>query len=186
MSSTMNFKEFLAHSDLEYKDYQEEGVDWCISRENSSEYGSGGIIADEMGLGKTIMMIGLLLCKFQMSNLIILPVFLMEQWKEQIYRATGHKALIYHGPITKILTIEQIQRIPIIITTYGTVISDHKKENRILQEIMWNRVICDEAHHMRNRKTKVKQVVFNLNRKITWLISGTPHSKSHQRFIFII
>ena len=170
----MNFKEFLNHSDLEYKDYQEEGVEWCISRENSSEYGSGGIIADEMGLGKTIMMIGLLLCKFQMSNLIILPVFLMEQWKEQIYRTTGHKALIYHGPITKVLTVKQLKRIPIVITTYGTVLSDYKKENRILQEIMWNRVICDEAHHMRNRKTKVKEVVFNLNRKTTWLISGTP------------
>ena len=31
-TSTMNFKEFLAHSDLEYKDYQEEGVDWCIRK----------------------------------------------------------------------------------------------------------------------------------------------------------
>tara|TARA_R110002012_G_scaffold91139_1_gene222239 strand:+ start:114 stop:1490 length:1377 start_codon:yes stop_codon:yes gene_type:complete len=170
----MNFKEFLAHSDLKYKDYQEEGVKWCIERERSPEYSPGGIIADEMGLGKTIMMIGNLVCNFQMSNLIIVPVFLMEQWKEQIYRATNHKALIYHGPITKILTVKQLQQIPIIITTYGSVVSDNKKEKRILQEIMWNRVICDEAHHMRNRKTKVKQAVFNLNRKITWLISGTP------------
>ena len=87
----MNFKEFLAHSDLKYKDYQEEGVKWCIEREKSPEYSPGGIIADEMGLGKTIMMIGNLVCNFQMSNLIIVPVFLMEQWKEQIYRATNHK-----------------------------------------------------------------------------------------------
>lgn len=170
----MNFKEFLAHSDLEYKDYQEEGVEWCIARENSSEYCSGGMIADGMGLGKTIVMIGTLVCNFQMSNLIILPVFLMEQWRDQIYRSTGHNAVVYHGSIKKVLTVEQLQRCPIVITTYGTVLTDNKKENKILQKVMWNRVICDEAHHMRNHRTQVKQAVLNLNRKITWLISGTP------------
>ena len=94
----MNFQDYLNYSKLDAKDYQHSGVDWCIARENpKSEHCRGGIIADEMGLGKTIMMIGTLLANFSMPNLIILPVVLVEQWKEQFERTTGHSPLIYHG-----------------------------------------------------------------------------------------
>ena len=32
----MNFQEFLEHSKLDSKDYQREGVEWCIGREQSA------------------------------------------------------------------------------------------------------------------------------------------------------
>ena len=94
----MNFQEFLEHSKLDSKDYQREGVDWCIEREQSvleqsaleqrdeepsQQYCAGGIVADEMGLGKTIMMIATIVCNFKMPTLIVLPNVLLEQWKEQ-------------------------------------------------------------------------------------------------------
>ncbi len=79
----MEFQEFLRQANLDSKPYQKEGVEWCISREQGTNYCSGGIIADEMGLGKTIMMIGTIVGNFKMPNLIILPNVLMEQWKEQ-------------------------------------------------------------------------------------------------------
>jgi SNF2 family DNA or RNA helicase len=176
----MDFKKFLQHSGLDSKPYQEEGVAWCISREqepsadqDQDNYCRGGIIADEMGLGKTIMMIGTIVSNFKMPNLIILPNVLIEQWKEQFQRTTGHSPIIYHGASKKILTAGQLQHIPIILTSYGTVLADTRRDKK-LQQINWGRVICDEAHHLKNRRTKVAKAVGNLNTKIMWLISGTP------------
>jgi non-specific serine/threonine protein kinase len=170
----MNFKTYLNHSGLEYKEYQNDGVNWCIEREKiNAKYSSGGIIADEMGLGKTITMIGTIICNFKMPNLIIVPVALLEQWREQIRKTTGHNPIIYQGGLKKILNKEQLEKIPIVITTYGNIVSDKKKDKK-LQSIMWGRIICDEAHHLRNKKTQITKSVNELKSKITWLISGTP------------
>ena len=169
----MEFKDFVKHSKLEYKEYQGKGVEWCVDRENSNDYCRGGIIADEMGLGKTIMMIGTMMKNFKMPSLIVLPVFLVEQWREQILKTTGHSVLVYHGQIKKILTKEMLSGIPVILTTYGTVLSDAQRYN-VLSEVSWSRVICDEAHHLRNRKAKVTEAISKLKKEITWLISGTP------------
>jgi len=169
----MEFKDFIKYSNLEYKEYQNEGVNWCVNREDSSDYCKGGIIADEMGLGKTIMMIGTMLKNFKLPSLIVLPVFLLEQWCEQIYKTTGHRALIYYGKLKKNITSEILSRSPIVLTTYGTVLTDAVKY-KVLSNVSWFRLICDEAHHMRNSKGQIKKAVSNLKSEITWLISGTP------------
>lgn len=187
----MDFQKFLEQSGLEHKSYQADGVKWCIEREREqqqqqeqeqeqeqdqdlpSKYCNGGIIADEMGLGKTIMMIGTIVANFKMPTLIILPVVLIEQWKEQFQRTTGHTPIVYHGQVKKILTANQLQHIPIILTSYGTVLADARKDKK-LQQVQWTRIICDEAHHLKNRRTKIAKVVGKLQTKIMWLISGTP------------
>jgi len=171
----MNFQDYLNYSNLDAKDYQRTGVDWCIAREaDNSEHCRGGIIADEMGLGKTIVMIGTILANFSMPNLIILPVVLVEQWKEQFERTTGHSPLIYHGSRKKNVTVEQLRNTPIVLTTYGTVLADSQTVGKKLQQVNWTRIICDEAHHLRNRRTKIAQSVMNLDCQIKWLITGTP------------
>ena len=169
----MEFKNFLKHSNLGHKQYQEDGVRWITERERGEKFCKGGIIADEMGLGKTIMMIGNLIQNFCMPNLIVLPVVLIDQWREQFIRTTGHNPFVYHGTNTKIFTASRIQHIPIILTTYGTLLSDFKK-NKNLFGVQWKRIIFDEAHHLRNRQTKVTKIVHYLKSEVTWLISGTP------------
>ena len=62
---------------------------------------------------------------------------------------------------------------PIILTTYGTVLADVRKDKK-LQQVKWGRIICDEAHHLRNRRTKIAKVVGALHTQIMWLITGTP------------
>lgn len=169
----MEFKNFLEHSKLGHKQYQEDGVRWITEREKGEKFCKGGIIADEMGLGKTIMMIGNLIQNFCMPNLIVLPVVLVEQWKEQFIKTTGHIPFVYHGVTTKIFTASRLQHIPIILTTYGTLLSDFKKQKNLFG-VQWKRIIFDEAHHLRNRQTKVTRVVRELKSDITWLITGTP------------
>lgn len=171
----MNFQQFIQHSKLDSKQHQSYGVDWCIRREQSeSTYCRGGIIADEMGLGKTITVIGLIVCNFKMPNLIILPVALIEQWKEQFENTAGHTPIIYHGQSKKNISIEALQQAPVVITTYGTVVSDAKSANKKLQHVNWSRMICDEAHHLRNKRTRITTSVLQLKSDIKWLITGTP------------
>ena len=94
------FGKYLDRTGLDHKLYQFEGVRWILNNELRPEPTCnvrGGFIADEMGLGKTIMMIGTMLCNFVEKTLIVVPPVLIDQWYAQIYRTTGHKALVYHG-----------------------------------------------------------------------------------------
>ena len=175
------FKKILAHAKMEEKLHQVEGVRWCLENElrtNAFFAGRkvrGGFIADEMGLGKTITMIGTIFCNFKMPTLIVLPVVLVEQWYNEIYRSTGHKAVVYHGNTKKGISREKLEKSPIVLTTYGMITIPVKKQTpTLLHEIRWARVIFDEAHHLRNRKTGRFLGAKMLKAKIRWLVSGTP------------
>jgi SNF2 family DNA or RNA helicase len=131
-----------------------------------------------MGLGKTIMVIGLMISNFKSKTLIVLPPVLIDQWFIQIYRTTGHKALIYYGENKKKITIEQLNSACIVLTSYGgvTVTKPQMKSNKLtlLHEVKWSRIVFDEAHHLRNKKTIVYTSAKLLKSEIRWLVSGTP------------
>jgi SNF2 family DNA or RNA helicase len=77
------FRLLLKNANFDFKDYQYEGVKWCITNElrpNPPENCRGGIIADEMGLGKTIMMIGTMFVNYLPQTLIVVPPVLIQQW----------------------------------------------------------------------------------------------------------
>ena len=179
--SLTQFDEYLNRSNLSHKEYQREGVRWCLLNElnpNPVANIRGGIIADEMGLGKTIMVIGLMLTNFKPKTLIILPPVLINQWFTQILKTTGHKALIYYGGNKKKITVEQLNSACIVLTSYGgiTVTKKQIKESKLtlLHDISWSRIVFDEAHHLRNKKTIVYSSAKQLKSRICWLVSGTP------------
>ncbi|NBW58849.1 hypothetical protein EBR43_13965, partial [bacterium] len=148
---------------MEHKQYQYDGIRWCLLNELRLDplYGvRGGLIADEMGLGKTILMIGLMYSNFVPRTLIIVPPILIEQWFIQIYKTTGHKALIYHGANKKTIGFKELVMARIVISTYGAItpakkansenggLKDSKKRVlSLLHKVSWNRIVFDEAHH---------------------------------------
>ena len=183
------FKKYLDRTNMDHKQYQYEGVRWILNNELSLTPlcgVRGGFIADEMGLGKTIMMIGTFLCNFLERTLIIVPPVLLDQWYVQIYKTTGHKALIYHGENKKTITVEQLNASKIVITTYGAITL---KKNQIktkvftlLHQVKWSRLVFDEAHHLRNSKTTRFISAKLLCANICWLVSGTPVQNKKQDF----
>ena len=183
------FKKYLDKSSMDHKSYQYDGVRWCLNnelREDPPCNVRGGFIADEMGLGKTIMMIGLMYSNFVPRTLIILPPILIDQWFVQIYKTTGHKALIYHGDDKKTITPEQLNDARIVISTYGAITLTKKQiDNEVLtalHKVTWNRIVFDEAHHLRNSKTSCYVGARLLSARIRWLVSGTPIQNNKQDF----
>lgn len=179
------FKKYLDRTDMDHKEYQYDGVRWCLNNELRNDpvcNVRGGFIADEMGLGKTIMMIGLMYSNFVRRTLVILPPILIDQWFIQIYKTTGHKALIYHGDAKKTITFEKLSAAPIVISTYGAITLTKKQLKNeavtMLHKVSWNRVIFDEAHHLRNSGTTRYIGARLLSAKIRWLVSGTPIQNS--------
>ena len=158
------FDRILQIGKLERKEYQIEGVRWMLEREHELEKIKGGILADEMGLGKTIQVLGTMLCNFKRRTLIVVPTTILEQWYNTIYYFTGHKAVIFHG----INRPNDVNDAPIVLTTY------HMVKSNAIQRVSWNRLIMDEAHHIRNPKTNIHQSVTTLKREITWMVTGTP------------
>ena len=96
----MKFRDFIINNNLKFQQYQEEGYEWCVEREeNKLDFQSkkAGIIADEMGTGKTILIISLLVCNPYLKNLIIVPLPLLNQWVHAIKRYTQYEPFVYYG-----------------------------------------------------------------------------------------
>ena len=174
------FKKWLTLAKLDIKPHQIRGMEFCIERENTiSPYGvRGGIIADEMGLGKTILMLGCIISNFmgpkrRTNTLIVLPPSLLPQWIAIFKKFTGHSPLIYHGKFVKSITSKCLKTAPIVITTYG-MIASNKKGGSPLWNIEWNRLIMDEAHHIRNMKSGIFCGAKKIKADIKWLVTGTP------------
>jgi SNF2 family DNA or RNA helicase len=191
-----SFHSYLDNAGLEKKDYQLDGVTWCVEKEmgimlnsqllqdGTQNFIRGGIVADEMGLGKTIMMLGICVSNMMTKTLIVLPFGLLQQWWTQIYKTTGHKAIIYHGSNKKKYNIEKLNKTAIVLTTYGAICgklnkSESTKKNKViiendLHKVKWNRIIFDEAHHLRNKNTLLYLGALKLKSNIRWFVTGTP------------
>ena len=166
------FDKYVEKCGLDAKPYQREGVAWCLNNELRDDPVCGvrgGFIADEMGLGKTIQMIGLVLSNLRPRTLIVMPPVLIQQWFNQIYKTTGHRAFVYHGATKKMATPELLKSSRIVLTSYSAI-----SKKSLLHGVEWSRVIFDEAHHLRNRNTGRYNGARALKADIRWLVSGTP------------
>ena len=157
------------------KPYQSEGVRWMMVRERDCT--PGGILCDEMGLGKTAQTICTILADTHHTNTLILcPKSVVEQWAAELFKfapCLREHVLIYGGP--------QRTRDPEVLKTYKVVISSlgmvlPRKEIMVttLHGVNWHRVVIDEAHDMRNRKSLTFIHVNALKARIRWCLTGTP------------
>ncbi|WWD10365.1 hypothetical protein V865_008500 [Kwoniella europaea PYCC6329] len=175
------------------------GVDFMIEKEKDKKY-LGGINADAMGLGKTVQSIATIAGHQSedpkvKTTLIIAPLALLHQWKNEIEAKTTPgflRVLIYHGP-KRVKSKHNLKQYDVVLTTYGTLVaeagpkekrkkagSDDEEDYRNIKKqgplfkVHWWRVILDEAHQIRNKATRATKACWALKSHLRWCLTGTP------------
>lgn len=160
--------------------YQREGVLWLLSMENQTSGVRGGILADEMGLGKTVQLVAAMLGNPKPRTLIIVPKSIITQWVEEINRFAPNFIInVYDGPERKMKEADVTIAPYTLLTTKGGK-ADAKTP---LHMVQWDRVILDEAHEIRNNKSKLFKSVCRLQTQIRWVVTGTPVFNSMEDFV---
>ncbi|KAJ7512398.1 P-loop containing nucleoside triphosphate hydrolase protein [Mycena galericulata] len=80
-----------------------------------------------------------------------------------------------------------------VLTTYGIVCSEHSHFNPedpekgpVLFTTDWRRVVLDEAHTIKNRKTKTAEACWDLRAKFRWCLTATPMQNKVDDFFPLI
>ena len=161
--------------------YQRDGVLWMLWRERQHSGPKGGFLCDEMGLGKTVQTITTILGNPKKSTLIVTPKSIITQWKTEIARfAPQLKVMLFDGPGRQ----TNFQDFDIVIAPYS--LTYKKKDNpddTPLHEVHWGRIILDEAHEIRNIKSKMNISLSSMKSEIRWLLTGTPVFNTIKDFI---
>lgn len=159
----------------EIKPHQEEGMRWIREREASAS--RGGMLLDEPGLGKTLIMLCVLSGDSDTppkSTLIVAPASVMYVWMSEIAKHTtipDSSVVLYHGSDRESKVNENTR---VIVTSYGTLLSDFKRGFRTLWCRELYRVVLDEAHTIKNKDGKHAEAVLSLCCKMRWVVTATP------------
>jgi SNF2 family DNA or RNA helicase len=147
-----------------------------IHRE-SDMYNTGGFLCDEMGLGKTIQTIYTLVKNPKPRTLIVAPKSVLNQWKSEIRKFSSLSVHIWDGP-KRTQNKDLLMQHQVVITSYSLL-----TDTTPLHSIFWNRMVLDEAHEIRNNKSRTHVSIKKLNARIKWLVTGTPVFNSINDFV---
>tara|TARA_B110000261_G_scaffold158523_1_gene194979 strand:- start:2055 stop:3497 length:1443 start_codon:yes stop_codon:yes gene_type:complete len=155
--------------------YQKEGVLWMLTMENQQSGPKGGFLCDEMGLGKTVQMVSTMLGNPQKSTLLILPKSIITQWVSEINKFAPQMSVhVFEGPK------RYLKEADIVIAPYSLLSTN---EVTVIHMKAWDRIILDEAHEIRNKKSKLFKSVCRLRTTIKWIVTGTPVFNSMEDFV---
>lgn len=181
------------------KDHQISGLAWLQHLwTKSPEDCRGALLADDMGLGKTIQLLAFMASVLEATPdtdpfLIVAPVSLLENWKEEVTKffADGTFPLLtLYGSdlsakrlprkaideelagegVTRLLKRDWLGKAKVVLTTYETL----RDLEFSLAAQRWSAVICDEAQKIKNPNAMVSRAAKKQNAKFKIACTGTP------------
>ena len=126
------------------------------------------------------------------TTLVIAPMSLLAQWQSETEKASKEgtiKTMVYYGSekncnLQAMCCEDTAASAPdVVITSYGTVLSEYsqllaKKGDRSLYTGLFSlsflRIILDEAHTIKNRRSKTSKACYALAADHRWVLTGTP------------
>ena len=169
--------------------YQTYGVRWMIQREHDVGGSRGGLLCDEMGLGKTAQTICTILADRHRTNTLILcPKSIVDQWAKEFVKFAPcfkGKVLVHEG-VGRTRDPEELKKYRVVIASMGMIMPAKGCLDTELHRLHWHRVVIDEAHNMRNPKSKVFNCVWGLNVNIRWCLTGTPVFNDISDFLTLV
>ncbi|MED1601100.1 DEAD/DEAH box helicase [Alkalihalophilus marmarensis] len=127
------------------------------------------ILADEVGLGKTIEA-GLILKEYMIRGLvkkalILVPASLVSQWAIELNTK-------FHIPATPQRKTYVWEQCDVVVASIDT--AKRQPHRDIVMNQSYDLIIIDEAHKLKNPKTKNYEFIRNLKKKFCLLLTATP------------
>ncbi|MBA2405803.1 MAG: DEAD/DEAH box helicase [Bdellovibrionales bacterium] len=157
--------------------YQIAGYNWLRFL---YEHQFGACLADDMGLGKTLQTIMLLqTLKDKLKKvLIICPVSILYNWKNELEKFSDLTWSIYYGDEREFKTDAQV-----ILTSYGLM----KKESfSTFAEEHFDILIFDEVQHLKNIRCLGANAARQIKAKFRICLTGTPVENDLSEFYNIM
>ncbi|MTV50825.1 DEAD/DEAH box helicase [Heliobacillus mobilis] len=133
------------------------------------------LLCDEVGMGKTVEA-GLIALEYILRGLarrvlILAPPSLVSQWREEMQVKFNLDFITYDDPEFKAHD-DPWRSYPRIIASIDT--AKREAHRHQIGATAFDLVICDEAHHLKNRRTQSYQLVSKLQKKYILLLTATP------------
>ncbi len=186
-------------SEISLRRHQLEGVAWLQNLwRHSPDACRGALLADDMGLGKTLQLLTFVAAMIESQPdpdpvLVVAPVALLENWREEIEKFFAEGALplltLYGNHLTerrlpKAAIDEQLRgqgltrllksdwrgSAKVVLTTYETL---RDLEFSLAAE-KWSVMICDEAQKIKNPNAMVTRAAKKQNVRFRVACTGTP------------
>ena len=172
------FDELLALDAIDFTpfDYQIRAARTVLRR-----FRGRGLLSDEVGLGKTIEA-GLVLKEYLLRQmvqrvLILTPSGLVEQWNEELaskFKIT--EFVTYNDERFRQQGAEAWLHFPYVIASMATARRPEHREK--ITAALYDLVIVDEAHHLKNRTSVTWKLVNELQKRYILLLTATPVQNS--------
>jgi len=154
------------------RDYQTKGVEWL---QHLRTCGVGGVLADDMGLGKTLQTIAHLVIekasgRMEEPALVVCPTSLCFNWEREIAKFAPHlKTLVLRGP-KRHARYANIEKVDVVITSYPILVRDEER----FATRTWHLLILDEAHIIKNSRSRSHQSAKRMDASHRLCLTGTP------------
>jgi SNF2 family DNA or RNA helicase len=162
---------------------------------------NGGLLAMVMGLGKTMCIVNLVASTLEQqrfnksTTLYVCPKNLLGTVKHEFHKflGTSIRTIIYHRDFLRSdyeqFTSDRISQYDVIITNYETICSrsancskiknpqfmeNNEKAAMAFIQFPWFRIVCDESHEFRNKRTTKFKAILNLFSSRRIAMTGTP------------
>src|SRR5437763_5435930 len=164
-------KEQLMFADLRLREYQNKDAYYLKERGSC-------LVLNEPRTGKTPTMITVLKALGTKRNLVICPSSLVLNWAKEfkqwypeikVYPITGNK--------NKRIQIYADCRATRYTNTVIIISKDTWKLDEALHELTFDTAIVDEAHFLRNWKSKQSEAIFKIKANYRYPLTGTPSVK---------
>jgi len=185
--------------EIRLKEHQVVGIAWLQHLWGKSPTDCrGALLADDMGLGKTLQLLCLMAAAIEENPdvdpfLVVAPVSLLENWKEEIdkfFLPGAMPVLTLYGPdlagkrlprqalddalasagIVRLLERDWIGGAKIVLTTYETL----RDLEFSLAMQKWSAMVCDEAQKIKNPNAMVTRAAKKQNARFKIACTGTP------------
>ena len=141
-----------------------------LEREHSSMGPKGGFLCDEMGLGKTAQLVTVIKRNKTGPTLVVVPKSIVTQWKNEIHKFAPELSVFVYDGIKRTRDASEFQRHDVTVCPYSLL----TEEDPLVHKIEWGRAILDEAHEIRNRRSKRFKSAMKIESTYRWVVTGTP------------